>query len=216
MVSGFNTPANGPVTGSTVPTGDRRIVHEEERLGEPHYGMGPAHSHVAWGAVFAGSFLAIALLILSSVLAYACGVPGFRGDTYGFGSGLWAVVTSAIAFFCGGCLTTYMTPKSELRTGVAHGVMAWAFTIPVLALVFSGVLLGMRGYLGMDLGHMTGRPLVNQPNADLQTGAAWGSFICLLVGLICSALGGIVGIRGGDLADMPSLRRLTRTTSTTA
>ena len=34
MVSGFNTPANGPVTGSTVPTGDRRIVHEEERLAE--------------------------------------------------------------------------------------------------------------------------------------------------------------------------------------
>lgn len=165
-----------------------------------------ARSHVSWGSVIAGSLLAISILVLSASLAYACGVPAYSGQAnaaYGWGAGIWAVVTAIIAFFCGGCLAAYMSSAADYRYHALHGVLTWAMALPLLMLILSWGGMATSGYMSEGVRTMQFHPAFRQPNWSGLTGAAWGAFISLACGLIFAFIGG-------------SAAAGTRTTRTTA
>src|SRR5271170_2502393 len=175
-------------TVSTQPMAtDRGFVHDPELRGL-HVGL--AHSHVCWGAVIAGALTAMALMILSSSFAYACGVPAYSGGDYGWGAGIWSVLTAIIAFFIGGMVVSYFASRSELRIGLLHGIMAWVLAVALVPAVSAfGVLHTYAMNAGMQ-------PTLNQPTWGVEKGAAWGAFLALAFGLVAAALGGCAGLVG--------------------
>lgn len=144
-------------------------------------------SYVSWASIIAGTVLALSLLILSASLAYACGVPAYFGGAYGWGAGIWSVVTAAVVFFCGGCVAAYFATAAQGRYRVLHGVMVWALAMPLLAFFFAGTL-------GAFISH-TGVVLSGAPGGSIfpSTGAAWGSFISIGTGLVFAFFGGGAG-----------------------
>jgi hypothetical protein len=150
-------------------------------------------SYVSWGAIIAGSLLGLSIIALSSSLGYACGVPAFYGGHYGWGAGIWAVVTAAIAFFCGGCVASYLSSANGYYHRMLHGVMMWGLTVPLMLFFFAGTFGSLVAHTGVVL--TGGTPSALFP----AVGAAWGVFISLAVGLIFAAIGGAAGIRSREL-----------------
>jgi len=193
MVSPQN-PTPGIV--SDIAAGRGFIPPAAEQL--PATALQPAllqRSYVGWGGVFAGTFLAVSVFVLSSSFAYACGVPAFRGGEYGLGAGLWSVITAILAFYAGGCLAAYMAPSDYRLQNTIHGAAVWAVTISFIALIYSvgtGLLSHSSNVLGANVTMMTinGNPLGNQLTRDAQAGPAWGAFLSLFIGLIAASFGG--------------------------
>ena len=194
MVTSYNNPLNPAET--TLPTSGRQLVHDDD-VRDADQGHRP-RSHVAWGAVIAGSLMSLSLLVLFSAMAYTFGIPAYRGGEYGAGAAIWSVATSILAFFAGGCVATDMAPKYELRTGLAHGALAWVVALPLMFLIFGGAI----GAFSLNVIHgfpnevlrMTPPATPMTPSVD--SSAAWGTLTALTLGLISAAIGGWVGATG--------------------
>jgi hypothetical protein len=193
--------SDNPSFGSTATVSgvaaDRGFVDIRERHEDGGI-VGAAHSHVAWGAIIAGGLSALALLVLATSFAYACGIPGYRGVGFNALTGFYAVITPMLAFFAGGLLATYLTPRVEMRAGIVHGMLAWVLGV-MLMVVLSGAAIGaFRGAVAPDFrfaiatGDLTHAQIV---------GAAWTGFLALFLSLITAVIGGIAGamgsVRGG-------------------
>jgi hypothetical protein len=191
MVSPQNDPNAGTI-GSTV-TGRGFVPAEETQVARMPSALVLARSHVSWGAVIAGSLLSISILVLSASFAYACGVPAYSGQettVYGWGAGIWAVVTSIVAFYAGGCLSAYMSASTDYRFHMLHGVLTWSLALPLLLIILSWGAMGMRGVIPGGAQTMVMHSNFPQPTWSASTGAAWGAFFALVGGLIFAAIGG--------------------------
>ena len=95
-------------------------------------------SRVSWGAIFAGTVIALGLLILLSLLGTAF---GFRAidpqqsaafDGVGIGTGIWWIVTSVIALAVGGYVAGHLSGIPEKRSATAHGASVWGLLTLVM------------------------------------------------------------------------------------
>lgn len=101
---------------------------------------------VSWGAIFAGTVIAIGLLILLGMLGSAIGFraidpeqsAAFEG--IGVGAGIWWVLTSIFALAVGGYVAGHLSGIPEKRSAAAHGASVWGLlTIVMLWLAASTV-----------------------------------------------------------------------------
>lgn len=163
------------------------VHHFDERDNRP-LGRG---NRVLWGPVIAGALLVISLEVLSSSLAYACGLPAFAGGRYGWGAGFWSVLTAALAFFAGGAAAAYLLPTRDARFSLMHGLLVWALTVPLILFAFAGLSsISTHGLMAYNVSHMTVRPQRTGLDGRGYRGAAWGEVISLGVGLVAAAIGG--------------------------
>ncbi len=103
-------------------------------------------SRVSWGAIFAGSVIALALLVLLGMLGTAFGFraidpqQGSAFDGVGIGAGIWWIVTSIIALGVGGYVAGHLSGIPEKRSATAHGASVWGLlTIAMLWMAASTV-----------------------------------------------------------------------------
>lgn len=103
-------------------------------------------SRVSWGAIFAGTVIAMGLLILLGMLGTAIGFravdpqqsAAFEG--VGIGAGIWWIVTSIIALAVGGYYAGHLSGIPEKRSATAHGAAVWGLlTLVMLWLAASTV-----------------------------------------------------------------------------
>jgi hypothetical protein len=99
---------------------------------------------VSWGAIFAGVILSLIVYLVLSVLGTAIGAtllsPLSQPDpmrAFGFGSGVWMIVTTIVAVFTG----SYLAGRCAPVLGWLHGLLAWA--VMILFVVY-----GMASLLG--------------------------------------------------------------------
>ncbi len=187
------SPTNGPgvaTSGPNVAMGGRGLVHEEEHapMARISEGLG-----FGWGAVIAGCLGAIALLTLSALLAYACGVPAYTGGVYGVGAGFWAGVSSLIAFWAAGMISASARWPQRAASRALHGFVSWALAVGLLLLLSLPALGLAQVPIITNLLHMTILPPMTEPTWATMTGAAWCTFIALSVGLLASIFGGLTG-----------------------
>jgi hypothetical protein len=99
---------------------------------------------VSWGSVIAGVILSSIVYLIMSVLGTAIGASilspmsqpnPMRG--FGFGSGVWVIVTTVIAVFIG----SYFSGRCAPVLGWLHGLLSWA--VMTLLIVF-----GMTSLIG--------------------------------------------------------------------
>ena len=85
-------------------------------------------SRVSWGALLAGSVVAIAIYSLLTMLGIAVGFSvsdRLDADQLGTGAAVWAFVTLLIGMFFGGWVATRCT-AGELRTeAILYGIIVW-------------------------------------------------------------------------------------------
>lgn len=91
---------------------------------------------VAWGPVIAGVILSSIVYLLMSVLGTAIGAsllsPLSRPDPlhgFGFGSGIWVIVTTVVAVFTG----SYFAGRCAPVLGWLHGLLSWAVMVLLVA-----------------------------------------------------------------------------------
>jgi hypothetical protein len=113
----------------------------------------PVHSRVSWSAIFAGAITALAVYLLLSVLGVALGlsVSGTVGSTeLGVGAAIWAVITTLLALFLGGWITSQCTVGENRMEAVIYGVILWGLVFAILLwLMASGVRLGFNAVIGL-------------------------------------------------------------------
>jgi hypothetical protein len=84
---------------------------------------------LSWGAIIAGVILSMIVYLIMSVLGTAIGAsllaPMSKPDTlrgFGFGSGVWVIVTTVLAVFVG----SYYAGRCAPVLGWLHGLLSWA------------------------------------------------------------------------------------------
>ncbi|HEY2759477.1 MAG TPA: hypothetical protein VGI75_02000 [Pirellulales bacterium] len=115
----------------------------EVRVPEP---LVSVQSRVSWGALLAGSVVAIAIYSLLTMLGIAVGFSvsdRLDVDQLGAGAAVWTFVTLLVGMFFGGWVATRCT-AGELRSeAILYGIIVWGITSTLLIpLTAAGVGLG--------------------------------------------------------------------------
>jgi len=109
-------------------------------------------SRISWGAILAGSFLALAMHVLLTVLGAAVGLSmsdNVENSTLRNTALIWAVIVVAASFFVGGLITSLFTVGENKVEACIYGVVMWAFVTGVLIMMAtSGIRAGYNGLLG--------------------------------------------------------------------
>lgn len=184
---------------------------------------------ITWGAVFAGAFVAFAVMTLLNILGFAIGAavfdPGVAQEGFGIGAGIWWTVAVLIALFCGGWVAGRLSDSMDRGEGLLHGVVMWSLfivaSVVALTTAVGTVLGGAFGVLGQQISALLGQPQIIETveGALIQAGvtdvaaaevqaemiiaadqaatavaaAATWAFIALLLGVLCAALGSLIG-----------------------
>lgn len=216
MVSPQN-PTTATVTETVIRT-DRGFIPEGEAtlptaLAYPQLGSGARNSYF-WGAVIAGSLLALSIFVLSWLLMLGCHVGITRQGflALGVGAAWWTMVTSCIAFFFGGWLAGCIS--RPVRGGWLKGATVWALCVPLALIIFS-ILSASGGLLASSTApHVN---IVESANTvrsvsgalvygGISFGAIWTGFWTLLVGLFFAIVGGSSGFGARDYFDYSATR----------
>lgn len=123
-------------------------VHVEDIAG--------VRSRVSWGALLAGSVIAIAC---STVLTFFFAAVGLslsdadvRSDALGIGAIVAAIVTIIISLFVGGWVTSQLTAGETRNEAIIYGILTWAVvTAFSLGMVGMGVRAGYFALVGGSL-----------------------------------------------------------------
>ena len=152
------------------------------------------HSRVSWGALLAGSVVAIAVYSLLTMLGIAVGFS--VSDRLGTGAAVWSFVTLLLAMFVGGWVATRCT-AGELRSeAVLYGIIVWGITSTLLIpLTAAGVGLGSGTALAE-------RGLTSLKNSSIPP---------MLNGAVSQATGSRVGCRTESRKQSPATIRATAT-----
>jgi hypothetical protein len=90
-----------------------------------------------WGAVIAGTVLAVGLWILLQTLGMGLGMAAIDTDDAGslkgagIGTGIWSIIAALIAMFIGAMLAGRLAGTREPRVGAMHGSVMWALATGV-------------------------------------------------------------------------------------
>lgn len=113
----------------------------------------PVRSRVSWGAIFAGGGIALATYFVLTLLGVAVGLSvagNVQEENLGMGAGIWAVLSTLIALFVGGFVTSQCTVGENRMESLVHGTIMWGvFFVMILWLMASGVRSGFNAVLGV-------------------------------------------------------------------
>ena len=148
-------------------------------------------SRISWGAIFAGSVLALALYLLLSILGGAVGLTlrnRVTEENLRTSVIAWTIGIACVSLFAGGVLTSSFTVGENKVEAVIYGILMWALTFAiVIALGGLGVQTSYGSLLRMtDIA-------TTDSEAELATRVSWYAFGGTWISMIASALGGLVG-----------------------
>jgi hypothetical protein len=148
---------------------------------------------VRWGPIWAGVIVAMATLVILSVLGTAIGVTAADAaaeETIEVGGYIWGAAMFLIAFFLGGFAAGRTAAVAGPMSGAFNGAMVWALGL-VLAITLTtlgaGAAVGILGAFGM-----TGED-AEGVFAGFDEAGLWWAFGALVIGLAVAAVGGMVG-----------------------
>jgi hypothetical protein len=130
-----------------------------------------AYRRISWGAIFAGTVIAMVVQILLGMLGVGVGAttidPATQGSPSGgalsVGAAIWWVVSSLIAVFLGGWVAARLAGMPRRQDGMLHGLVTWGFSTLVLFYLLTTTVSGLVGGTMSMLG------------SALQTGAIAGA-----------------------------------------
>lgn len=122
--------------------GDRDVIRDEVTLPPP-----ALLRRVSWGAIFAGTVVALGIYALFGLLGLALGFgaidPQEPNPVSGIGTGtiIWWIVTSIVALAIGGWAGGRLAGIPRSLTGMLHGFAIWAL-VALLSLWLAATAIG--------------------------------------------------------------------------
>ena len=123
--------------------------------------------HIRWGAVIAGSVLALGLWTLFNLLFIGGALTAIdpdeldRARSYGIGTGIGSVLAPLLAMFIGGLVAGRIASHYDRKVTAGHGALVWAVT-SVVGLVLMASVVGSffdkRAHHGHGMGMGEGAP----------------------------------------------------------
>ena len=105
---------------------------------QPAMAIPREHSRMSWGAVFAGTFVAVAMSFLFGILGLALGIGGLHMSrdvaqgvdtiTAGAGTGGWLVLGTLLSMALGGYVAGRLAGTFSHLDAELHGLTVWALT----------------------------------------------------------------------------------------
>lgn len=177
---------------------------------------------LSWGAIFAGTFIAVIIQVMLTLLGAAIGLnyAGPRSDVsaeaVGTGAAIWWIISTLIALFIGGWVAAHLAGVVRHMDGALHGLVTWS-----LAMLLVLVLLGtsLSALTGAALNTREGRlsllpqdqrqaapqmregatETVREERArSAASGTAFATFLMLLLGGAASVIGGYLASPGDE------------------
>lgn len=110
-------------------------------------------NQVAWGAVFAGVVISLAVQVILNMLGVGLGastIDPLGGDnpsasSFGMGAAIWWTVSGIIAAFVGGHVAGRLAGTPRQSTTAWHGLVAWAMATLVVIYLLSTAVGGLIG-----------------------------------------------------------------------
>jgi hypothetical protein len=171
-------------------------------------------SKVSWRAVWAGLFMIAGVQIVMQLFGIAIGVSALNPtqralEGVSLWQGIWSIVSTLSAFFFGGWVASAMTAPSRRSDGVLMGTVLWAFATTLGIILVSSGLFGAIG-IGRNLmaPPRAGQSGLAELHSAYTIGAAWATFATILLSLLCTVVGGVVGCGTPREPPEPIERRL--------
>lgn len=130
---------NEPVA-STAARREPVVVTKEDRDLFRGGVMPAAIKRVSWGAILAGSVVALVTQIMLSLLGLAAGLatvdPATEANPFGglaVGTGIWLAISTIISLLIGGYVAARLAGLPRRQDGIWHGIVTWGF-VSLLAL----------------------------------------------------------------------------------
>ncbi|HEY3111929.1 MAG TPA: hypothetical protein VGL23_24460, partial [Chloroflexota bacterium] len=191
-----------PAAGATQPV---EAAHEQVDV-RPFANLADWRMH--WGPIVAGLLAALTAMTLLGLLGAAIGLTaltaaqGAPPDT-GRNAAVWGGISTLLSFLLGGYVASRTAGLLDRGWGAWHGVLVFMLAVPVLLWLASqglGALVGgLSGYAAsFNLAYLADQARVNPADAARAAaaarGAAWGTFVGVLLGLGSGAIGGYLGV----------------------
>lgn len=131
------TETNGEAKSSNPSNGSRKVqAHDVMSVG----------SRVSWGAVLAGSVVAIAVYAALTMLAIALGITTMdtiQKDTFAVSALVVVLFNSLIALFLGGFVASRATVGEDKTESLIYGLLVWGVLFVFTLLTSAGMGLGV-------------------------------------------------------------------------
>jgi cellobiose-specific phosphotransferase system component IIC len=156
-------------------------------------------SRTAWGAIFGGTFVYLAIMATFGVLGSAIFVNA-RSEV---GVAVWMTILGIIALYFAGRVSAKLANVHDRNTGMYHGLIAFGLSvfasILVLSLVFGSTVGGTA---------RAGATLTRSDIVNVASRGGWGLFIALFLGMIGAAIGGSQAAPKEPKAEPREIRRV--------
>ena len=116
-------------------------------------------SRMSWGAIFAGTVVALVTMAVLNILGIAIGAVALdaaaTAEGFGIGAGIWWTVSALIALFIGGWTAGHFSSADIRSDGLMHGVVTWGLFVLASFLAVTTtigqVIGGAFGVIGQNL-----------------------------------------------------------------
>lgn len=115
------------------------------------------YNRVSWGAILAGTVVALAVQVLLMLLGSAIGMATINPaseanpmDGIATGGLIWWTITSIIALFIGGWISGRLANGTR-TDGILHGAMVWALSTLLITTAMGRVVTGVGNMIGHGL-----------------------------------------------------------------
>lgn len=156
------------------------------------------HPRMRWGAVFAGWFIATGMAGLLYLFGLAVGLSAL--DPYraaatarGLSAGaiVWLILTWGAALWVGSMFASWFEGSNDTEMGVVRGLTVWGLSMTATGLLIAS---GATRFLLLSTALPVGPPEATAgAAAHSATVALWTGFVCAVLALIASVLGGWTG-----------------------
>lgn len=107
-------------------------------------------SSVSWGAIFCGALIALATLMVFTLLGSAIGLSLFdpeRGDKLGagagIGAGIYLLLSTLVSFYAGGYVAGRLSGFKLRMASALHGLTAWALVTAFFTFMLGSTVGGL-------------------------------------------------------------------------
>lgn len=154
-----------------------------------------------WGSVLLGTVTALGLLALLSILGTGFGIEVIETEgvnafgTVTTSAGIWGAITFAAALLVGAYVGALTSSMGGPAAGGIFGLVIWASTLVVLALlagIDAGPLFGLVGKVFSDISLVFGAAATGE-GVTVSNDGAWWTVAALAGGLVAAIIGGSGG-----------------------
>ncbi len=119
-------------------------------------------THISWGSIFAGTIIALVVQFTLIMLGFAIGfgtLAAADGNVLGgigIGAAVWWILSSIVALFAGGWVSSRLAGMQRTFDGLLHGLVTWGLVTLVTVYMFtSGIGAVLGGAFGVVRGALT-------------------------------------------------------------